>query len=76
VRVFFNMLKARQHSSLKCQGVPLWVRQVSGIVGIVVNEASVEIGKLEEGLDIADFLRFGPVLDGLHFSIRHSETIG
>jgi hypothetical protein len=39
--------------------------QRSDYVGIIINEAAVEICKTEEGLNVLDFMRLGPVLYGL-----------
>jgi hypothetical protein len=41
-----------------------------------VNETSIEICEAEEGLDVAEFPRFGPILDGLHLFVGHGETLG
>jgi hypothetical protein len=42
--------------------------------GVIVNEMTVEIGEAEEGLNILDFPRLGPILDDLDFSGVHGET--
>src|SRR5882672_11373740 len=42
--------------------------------GISVNEMTVEVGETEEGLNILDFLRFGPILDNLDLIRGHGEA--
>ena len=44
-------------------------------VGVVVDESSVEIGEAEEGLDVLDFARFGPILNDLDFCGIHCKTV-
>ena len=44
-------------------------------VGIVGNEAAVEISETQKGLNVLDFLWFRPILDSLDFSGRHLQTI-
>src|SRR3981189_232300 len=44
--------------------------------GIVVDKATVEIGEAEERLDVANFARFGPILNGLHLLVGHCEALG
>src|SRR5882672_4488147 len=44
--------------------------------GISVNETTVEVGKTEEGLNILDFLRFGPILDNMDLVQGHGEAFG
>ena len=39
----------------------------NGDLGISVNEATVEVGKTEEGLDVLDFPGFRPILNDLDF---------
>ena len=41
---------------------------------ISVNEATVEVGKAEEGLDILDFSWYWPILDDLDFVWGHGEA--
>jgi len=41
---------------------------------IFVNEATVESCEPKEGLDILDFMGFGPILDNLDFVHGHCET--
>ena len=45
-------------------------------IGVVENEASVEVGKAEEGLNVPDFLRLGPILDGFNLRLVHRESLG
>jgi hypothetical protein len=52
------------------------VSQWNGDSGIVVNKASIESGEAEEGLDVANFARFRPILNGLHLFIGHCEALG
>src|SRR5467141_218764 len=42
--------------------------------GISVNEMTVEVGETEEGLNILDFPRFGPILDNLDLIWGHGEA--
>src|SRR5882672_3972006 len=44
--------------------------------GISVDETTVEVGETEEGLNILDFLRFGPILDNLDLVLGHGEAFG
>ena len=44
-------------------------------VGIVGDEAAVEVSETQEGLNVLDFLWFRPILDSLDFSGRHLQTI-
>src|SRR6202522_4116486 len=44
-------------------------------VGIVENEAAVEISETQKRLNVFDFLWFRPILDSLDFSGRHLQTI-
>src|SRR5882724_7191563 len=43
---------------------------------ISINEATVEVGKTKEGLDILDFPRFWPILNDLDFVQGHGEAFG
>src|SRR5882672_3299859 len=43
---------------------------------ISVNETTVEVGETEEGLNILDFPRFGPILDNLDLIWGHGEAFG
>ena len=43
---------------------------------ISINKSSVKVCKTEEGLDVADFARFGPILNAFDFVISHGETLG
>ena len=45
-------------------------------VGVVENEAAVEIGEAEEGLDILYLLWLRPVLDNLNLCLVHGESLG
>src|SRR6266481_8327309 len=42
-------------------------------LGIFVNEAMVKVGESEEGLNVFDLLRLGPVLDNLDFIGWHRK---
>ena len=44
--------------------------------GVSENETTVEVGKTEEGLNILDFPRFGPILDNLDLVRGHGEAFG
>src|SRR5467141_243848 len=44
--------------------------------GISINEMTVEVGETEEGLNILDFPRFGPILDNLDLVQGHGEAFG
>src|SRR5882672_2376249 len=44
--------------------------------GVSVNETMVEVGETEEGLNVLDFLRFGPFLDNLDLVQGHGEGFG
>jgi hypothetical protein len=44
-------------------------------VGIVGNEAAVEISETQKRLNVLDFLWFRPILDSLYFGGRHLQTI-
>src|SRR5271168_3228098 len=44
-------------------------------VGIVGNEAAVEVSETQKRLNVLDFLWFRPILDSLDFSGRHLQTI-
>src|SRR5467141_358010 len=43
---------------------------------ISINEMMVEVGKTEEGLNVLDFLGFGPILDNLDLVRGHGEAFG
>ena len=43
---------------------------------ISVNKSLVEVHKTEEGLGVADFARFGPILNAFDFVVSHGETLG
>jgi len=45
-------------------------------VGVVENEATVEVRKTEEGLDVLHLAGFWPVGDGFDFVGGHGEAIG
>ncbi|KIO08845.1 hypothetical protein M404DRAFT_133174 [Pisolithus tinctorius Marx 270] len=45
-------------------------------VGVVINEASVEIGEAKEGLDVSHLLWLRPVTDCLNLLSGHGETGG
>ena len=42
---------------------------------ISVNKSLVEVFKTEERLDVADFVRFGPILNAFDFVVSHGETL-
>src|SRR5882672_5215431 len=44
--------------------------------GVSENETTVEVGGTEEGLNILDFPRFGPILDNLDLVRGHGEAFG
>src|SRR5882724_8693558 len=52
------------------------MREWNGDFGISENESSVKVGKTEKGLNIFDFLGFGPILDYLDFVRGHGEAFG
>src|SRR5882672_8864076 len=43
---------------------------------ISVNETMIEVGETEEGLNVLDFPRFGPILDNLDLVWGHGEAFG
>ena len=45
-------------------------------VGVVMNEATVEVCESKERLDVLNFLQFQPVRNGLNFIHGHKESIG
>ena len=45
-------------------------------VGVVKNEATVEVRKTEEGLDVLHLAGFWPVGDGFDFISGHGKAIG
>ena len=50
--------------------------QRSDNVGVVVYEPTIEVSKSQEGLNILNLPRLGPVLYGLHLDRRHSQAGG
>jgi len=44
--------------------------------GISMYEATLEVGKAEERLNILDFPWYGPILDDLDFVWGHGEAFG
>src|SRR5882672_6059578 len=44
--------------------------------GVSENEMTIEVGETEEGLNILDFPRFGPILDNLDLVRGHGEAFG
>ena len=50
--------------------------QRSDNVGVVVYEPMIEVSKFQEGLNVLNLLRLGPVLYGLHLDWRHSQARG
>jgi hypothetical protein len=49
-------------------------RERNSDVGEIVNETAVKVSESEEGLNIFDFTRLGPVQDGLDFILGHGEA--
>jgi hypothetical protein len=45
-------------------------------VRVIVNETTVEIGETEEGLNIFDLPRFGPIPNRLEFIFGHRKSFG
>jgi len=45
-------------------------------IGVVENEASVEVGEAKEGLNVPHFPWLGPILYGLDLSLVHGESLG
>ena len=45
-------------------------------MGVIVDEASIESSETEEGTDIFEFLRDGPICNSLEFDGIHSELTG
>src|SRR5436190_783965 len=43
--------------------------------GVILDEATIEVGEPKEGLDVADFLGFRPVLDRFDFVSPSGERI-
>jgi hypothetical protein len=41
-----------------------------------VNEPSIEVGEAQEGLDVADFPWFRPILNAIYFGGVHREAVG
>ena len=50
--------------------------QRSDNVGVVVYEPTIEVSKSQEGLNVLNLPRLGPVLYGLHLDRRHSQAGG
>src|SRR5882672_1190309 len=51
-------------------------REWNGDFGISVNETTVKVGEIEEGLNVLDFSRFRPILNYLDFVLGHGEAFG
>ena len=45
-------------------------------VGVVVDEATVEVRETEEGLDVLHLVGFWPIGDGFDLVSRHGESVG
>ena len=45
-------------------------------IGVVENEPSIKVGEAEEGLNILDFPRLGPILYDLDLRLVHGESLG
>src|SRR5438270_10765396 len=45
-------------------------------IGVVENEPSIEVGEAEEGLNMLDFPRLGPILYDLDLRLVHGESLG
>ena len=43
---------------------------------VLMNEAAVEVRKTEEGLNVLNLMRLGPILDSLNLLHRHRESGG
>ena len=41
-----------------------------------MNEPSIEVGEAQEGLDVADFPWFRPILNAIYFGGVHREAVG
>ena len=50
--------------------------QRSNNVGVVVYELTIEVSKSQEGLNVLNLPRLGPVMYGLHLGRRHSQARG
>ena len=75
VKSFLSASKADQHSSVKFQIVPFWVRcEWYSDFGVSINEVSVEVGKTQEILNVFDLPGFMPILDNLDFVWHHGEA--
>ncbi len=48
----------------------------NGDLGISINETMVEVRETEEGLNVLDFLLFGPILNDLNFVRSHRKSFG
>src|SRR6266850_1890840 len=48
----------------------------NGDFRISITEMMIKVGETEEGLDILDFLGFGPILDNLDLVWGHGEAFG
>jgi hypothetical protein len=42
---------------------------------VVENKLPIKVGKTEEGLNVFHLPRLRPILDNLHFVIRHSQAL-
>ncbi|KAF9228949.1 hypothetical protein BS17DRAFT_690707, partial [Gyrodon lividus] len=45
-------------------------------IGVVEDEATIEVGEPEEGLNVLDFPGFGPISDRLDFLWGHGQSLG
>ena len=52
------------------------VDEGAGDVGVIRDEATIEVGKAEEGADILDFLGSGPLSDAIEFDWVHGKLAG
>src|SRR3954452_304004 len=43
--------------------------------GVILDESTIEVGEPKEGLDVADFSGFRPVLDRFDFGRVHSKSV-
>src|SRR5882724_13109763 len=72
------MFQRRNGTHWKVPGATLLgkMHEWNGYLGISINEATVEVGKTEEGLDVFDFPGFWPILDDLDLVRGHGEAFG
>ena len=78
VKASFSKLKASRALSVNWNGIPLRVEagERDNDIGVVESEASVEVGKAKEGLNVPNFLQLGPIVYGLNLHLVHGESLG